>query len=412
MNFNDFFESCNTENISSEFDFNENKRLLIENLDFLRNLTQNENGIEQLTLYKKWRELRDENNKSHIKMFAKGIEESLWKPSDINDEKTTVEEINNLNPLVIEPSSSEKWTVARILIHSAEYSSNPGRLMKFFVIDEPTKKLLGIISIGSDITSLGDRDNFLGWKKEDKFENNKLQHSAIGTTIAPTQPLGYNFLGGKLIAAMCTTSFVRNLWKQSYNQTLVGMTTTSLYGPYSQYTNLPWWKALGHSKGLISLLPDFEIYKVWSDYIKEKYPKEFEEAQRKTGPKQNVLKLIYKETGIPNNKYNSGIERGVYYSLFYENGKEFMQSKIDENDLKIKTKFHRDVEYILEWWKPKAINRYKTLKNDGRIKPENLFYLPLTKIKTWEEASSLYLNGLNIGKKLNNNGLDNFPKKC
>ena len=47
-------------------------------------------------------------------------------------------------------------------------------------------------------------------------------------------------------------------------------------------------------------------------------------------------------------------------------------------------------EYTVKWWKDKAIKRYTTLYNDGRIKPEVLFYVNAIGM-TWEQMKDNYL---------------------
>ena len=102
-----------------------------------------------------------------------------------------------------------------------EFVANPGRNIKFFVKDSITDKYLGVICMGSDVTSMGPRDEFIGWTKENKFKDGKLNHTAIGTSIIATQPLGFNFLGGKLVSALVTCSTIRDKWQEMYNETLV-----------------------------------------------------------------------------------------------------------------------------------------------------------------------------------------------
>ena len=46
--------------------------------------------------------------------------------------------------------------------------------------------------------------------------------------------------------------------------------------------------------------------------------------------------MIFNELGIKLSDYTHGYERGVYYSEFYENTKDFLQNKIDEKELKLK----------------------------------------------------------------------------
>ena len=103
--------------------------------------------------------------------------------------------------------------------------------------------MLGLICLGSDVTSLGVRDELIGWTKENKFQDGKLNRY-IGTTICCVQPLGFNMLGGKLVAQMVTSKVVRDTWKKLYGQTLVGISTTALYGIHSMYNGIPQWKTV------------------------------------------------------------------------------------------------------------------------------------------------------------------------
>ena len=150
-----------------------------------------------------------------------------------------------------------------------EFTANPGRNVKFYVKDKSSGKVLGLICLGSDVTSLGVRDELIGWSKENKFKDGKLNHTAIGTTICCVQPLGFNMLGGKLVAQMVTSKVVRDTWKKLYGQTLVGISTTALYGIHSMYNGIPQWKTLGETKGKISLKPDDKFYDTWHQWLKD-----------------------------------------------------------------------------------------------------------------------------------------------
>ena len=44
------------------------------------------------------------------------------------------------------------------------------------------------------------RDNHIGWDEQQRLKN--LKHLAVVSTCVSTQPLGYNFLGGKLLATL------------------------------------------------------------------------------------------------------------------------------------------------------------------------------------------------------------------
>jgi hypothetical protein len=242
------------------------------------------------------------------------------------------------------------------------------------------------------------RDNYIGWSKDNKFKDGKLNHTTIASTIVCTQPLGYNFLGGKLVAMMTTVPEVREFWKQKYGQTLVAVGTTSLYGIHSQYNGIPHFKTLGESAGKISIKPDDSIYELWHDWIKENQSEEYERQTTQkegisgpvSGVKQRILSMIFKECGIKQSEYHHGFKRGVYLAMMYENGAEFLRSEISEDELKMKQKFEEGVDYISKWWKKKAIKRYTKLHSEGRLKPENLFYLDAIGM-SWDKMKETYL---------------------
>jgi hypothetical protein len=108
-----------------------------------------------------------------------------------------------------------------------------------------------------------------------------------------------------------------------------------------------------------------------------------------TSAKMRVINMIFKETGIKSSTYHHGYQRGCYYSCFYENGFAFLRGEIDERQLVMKPLFKNDVQAVLDWWKPKAINRYKKLKAEGRLNGEKLFYNNV-KGMSYEEAKKTF----------------------
>jgi hypothetical protein len=403
MKFWDTGEQTNTE----EFDYESMKKKFIENLDYLRTMS-----VEEQTLYKKWMEWNEDlvGNMKKLPVLQSHYD-SLWKPTDIMNKELTIAEIEAIDPYVEivddDAKQSTRWAEIRRLIHTMEFQANPGRNVKCYVKDRTTGKILGQICLGSDITSLGVRDAYIGWQKDDKFKNGKLNCTTIATTIVSTQPFGYNFLGGKLIAALATCPEIRDFWKKKYDNPLVGVGTTSLYGVHSQYNGIPHFKTLGESKGKISTKPDDKVYDPWHQWLKENRSEWYkthimDERERnganmgyeRNGPvsgiKQKIIQAIFKELGIKGNAYDHGFQRGVYFAQMYENGNEFLQSKIEEKDLVLKEKFAKGNEYTVKWWKDKAIKRYTTLYNDGRIKPEVLFYVNAIGM-TWEQMKDNYL---------------------
>ena len=378
---NNFFD------IKDDFNFETEKQNFVDNLDMLKSMS-----VQESTLYKKWQEF----NKDEYKMRTKAhkfdiIKSKLWKPTDIMNYDLTVKEIEALEPIVEFTKDAETWTIVRKLIHTMDWNANPGRNQKYYVKDKNTGKILGLISLGSDVTTIKVRDDYIGWKKDDKFVEHKLNNTAIASTIVCVQPLGFNMLGGKLIAALTTCSDVRNQWKKDYDDTLVGVTTTSLYGAHSQYNGIPHWKTLGESAGKIMIKPDDSVYLVWNKWLKENHPEEHHKAVTTTGPKQNVINRVFKHLGIKGKDYEHGFKRGVFFANMYENGLNYLRNEIDDSDLVMKQKYVLDYDRINSWWKPKAIRRYTALFNDNRIKPETLFYGDVVGM-TWEECKDKYIS--------------------
>jgi hypothetical protein len=372
------------------FDFDKSRSEIISNLDFISSMS-----VQEQTLYKKWVEFNEDLHKSYSRLpVLQSYYDKLWCPTDISNYTQTIQEIQDLQPYVeiVEDSDEvKKWVDVRQLIHTMDWNANPGRNVKCYVKDKVSGKILGLISLGSDITSLGVRDEYIGWNKVNKFEDGKLNNTTIATTLVSVQPFGYNMLGGKLVAALSTSPVIREYWYKKYNNILVGVGTTSLYGIHSIYNGIPHFKTLGESKGLISIKPDDKYYDVWHQYVKELDPVWYDKAINSTGPKQNVLNRIFKEIGVKQNHYNHGFHRGVYFSQMYENGNDYLCGKINQSELKIKDKFKRGDDYTIDWWKKKAVNRYTNLFNDNKIKPETLFYSDIIGM-SWQECKDKYLS--------------------
>lgn len=379
------------------FDYDNEKQKFIDNMNFLKKM-----DVTEQTFYKKWYEVQN-----YRKLISNSslVKAKIWYPIDINDEVSTVKELESMNPtieLVSTDSQENDWLMLRLFCHTMEFSQTPGRFLKFLIHDgnESNKRYLGAVSVSSDIISINDRDKHIGWKSDDKLKGNKrINNSSIGSCIMSTQPFGYNFLGGKLVACMVTSSTVRDIWMRLYNNVLAGMTTTSLYGGYSMYNSLKWWHKCGESAGKIPIKPDDTFYETWHHWLqtnkKDKYIKAMTQKEGVSGPvtgaKQRTISMIFSELGMRTSNYTHGYQRGVYYSSFYENTKEFLSNKISEEELKIKPLFKDDKKSILDWWVPKAVKRYVSLKNEKRLKSDILYYNSMIGMN-YNEAKEKFFN--------------------
>ena len=377
---NEFFDIAD-----SNFDVERQK--FIEHMNFLKTMS-----VEESTFYKKYKEIQD--YRKYISQ-SEIVKSKIWKPVDLNDEKKTIDEINSIVPTLVFVESKQQnldWLMLRVFGHTMEFSQTPGRFLKFLVTTGKNDEYIGAVSISSDVISIGCRDKHIGWTNDDKLKGNKrLNNSCIGSCIMSTQPFGYNFLGGKLIATLITTDCIQNIWERLYKQKLVCMSTTSLYGAYSMYDRIPWWKYCGESAGKISIKPDDEYYNYWHHWYKDNFADDYKEMMTQkegvggpvTAAKQRVINAIFGKLDIKLSNYVHGYNRGVYWSPFFENTREFLCNKISENDLIVKPNSSYDDK--IKWWKAKAINRYLNLKKDNRLKPDVLYYNEIINM-TYDEA--------------------------
>ena len=297
----------------------------------------------------------------------------------------------------------ETWNTIRTFISTMKNNSNIGRNLNFIVKDRVTNKYLGVICISSDFLDLTPRDNYIGWSREIKTQGRMINHTAIGSTIVPLQPLGYNYVGGKLLALLCLSDDVQNIWQETYNDKLVAVTTTSLYGKtkaggLSQYDNLDHWLPMGFTSGSVSFEPSKKTRKDIEQWLKVNHTVRYFEWYVATNPagqpykrdhKNRSLNFTYGKMNIPKEIIRSEHARGIYFSPLYNNSCAFLRKDCSEKDL-VKS-FDTSTEYLTSIWKNKhAKGRIKQLMKKNTVSYETLFYDDLIYL-TWEETKAKYL---------------------
>ena len=105
--------------------------------------------------------------------------------------------------------------------------SVPGKNLKIGVKEKKSNKWVGFIRAGSPVINMKPRNTMLG-HVPDLVTFNKT--AIMGFVIVPSQPFGYNYLGGKLLAAICCSHWVREKLNDKYGMNLSLFETTSLYG--------------------------------------------------------------------------------------------------------------------------------------------------------------------------------------
>ena len=392
---------------------NDVKNAIMNDLNFLHVMS-----VQEYTLYRKWDEIqrkyprKDKDNVIHDFFSVEEtvdypellkVKENIWVPKDVND-------YINLEPEMLLCNDNQEltttWNILRTFTSTQINNSNIGRNLYFIARDKITKKYLGIINVSSDFMDLTPRDNYIGWNKDQKTGKRMINHTAIGSTIIPMQPLGYNYLGGKLMALLTISDFVEQSWNNRYNtermpSKLVGMTTTSLYSSFSQYNNLAYWNKRGHSSGSIKFEVSKETLVKVKEYLQREFPLKFWEWYIATEPqgmplkrdfKQRSLSFIYNKLKIEKKYYETNHSRGIYFCPFYDNMKEYLRIEITEDKLIRRKDFDNNIEAISKLWKEKyAKKRVENLQKDNKeFINEVLFYDDVIRM-TWEETKEKYL---------------------
>jgi len=393
-------------------------------------------SVEEYTLYQKWLEVGNKYPTQEIqtlfgletqlkdttqKNIIQEVKSNIWRPVDMYDYMNLKPRLVYTNDCVeyedvgLDESSVKKmskrtkelpenWNTLRTFMSTMKNNSNIGRNLNFMVEDEITGKYLGVICISSDFLDLTPRDEWIGWEREKKTQGHMINYTAIGSTIVPTQPLGFNYVGGKLLALLCLSDTVQNIWKEQYGDTLVGVTTTSLYGKsktggLSQYDNLKHWKKMGYTSGSVAYEATKETQYMIRYWLHRNHTYKYFEwygAKKDTGQpykrdhRNRSYHFTYSKLGIPKELISSAHARGIYFSPLYTNTREFLRNEIEEKDL-IKS-FDTSEEYLVNLWKNKyASKRLSSLIKNNRVSDETLFYDDLIG-KTWEEVREKYLS--------------------
>jgi len=391
-------------------DESELKETVIKDLTYVSQM-----DVKEYTLYQKWCEVQDrypavvvsdlwEGQKRVIEdeEQRRAIEEvkaNFWNPQDPDEYLKLQPELVYANK---QDDLPELWNCIRTFSSTMKNNSNIGRNLNFIVRDKVTKKYLGVICISSDFLDLTPRDNYIGWSRELKTQGGMINHTAIGSTIVPLQPLGYNYVGGKLLALLCLATPIQEKWEELYGDKLVSITTTSLYGQakpngLSQYDGLPYWQKMGFTAGSVSFEPEKETrYKIRQWLMKNHTKKYFEwyVAKKPSGQphkrdhKNRSLQFTYSKLGVPKELIRTAHARGIYWCPLYDKTVEFLRA---EDSTGIKKNFDTSVEALVEVWKKDlAKPRISILKKKDKVSKETLFYDDLITL-TWQETKDKYL---------------------
>ena len=286
--------------------------------------------------------------------------------------------------------------LAAVSSHNNE-SNIPGRELRWMIYEKRTQQVVGFIRFGSPTINSKPRNIWLGKQPNLSVFN---RHAAMGFVIVPSQPFGYNYLGGKLLALMCVSHFARETLNKVFEKDIALFETTSLYGSTtsaSQYDGLkPFmrYKGLTESK-FLPLLHDEVFHRLHNRFtvLNNNTPLTDNRASSKKMKRQtkmiaSIKKSLKDESKLK--KFNDVIDmafgltqkKRFYISDYgYSNVREVI---LEEQDSLVRgqnwDKFHLD--NIVQWWKKKASKRYEKLKKEDRFR---------TKVELWTDDDDIQI---------------------
>jgi len=275
--------------------------------------------------------------------------------------------------------------------HAVEVSV-PGKSIKWVVYEKNTNKIAGFIRLGSPTINSKPRNNFLG-KPLDTMNAEVMKRfndsTIMGFIIVPTQPFGFNYLGGKLLASICCSHLTKDTLDKKYGGPFCMFETTSLYGSTkssSQYDGMkPFLRHKGETVSDFAPLINDDNFHRLNDWFKKRNGEPLIDPQassRKLKTQTKMISIIKASLrGVDDDAYNKFVQtyldakglterKRAYMSDYgFDNVKEYMNMETDE--LRKKDNFDRySFDGVVDWWRKKASNRFETLKGDGRLRSE------------------------------------------
>jgi len=273
--------------------------------------------------------------------------------------------------------------------HAVEVSV-PGKSIKWVVYEKNTNKIVGFIRLGSPTINSKPRNTFLG-KPLDTYSKEVMKRfndsTIMGFIIVPTQPFGFNYLGGKLLAAICCSHLTKDTLDKKYGGPFCMFETTSLYGTtksVSQYDSMkPFLRHKGETVSDFAPLINDDNYHRLKDWFESKNGGPLvdpEASSRKLKSQTKMISIIKASLkGVDDDAYAKFVQtyldakglteqKRAYMSDYgFDNVKEYMNMETDE--LRKKDNYDRySFDGVVDWWRKKASKRFENLKADGRLR--------------------------------------------
>jgi gas vesicle protein len=278
-------------------------------------------------------------------------------------------------------------------------ASIPGKQMLWLVKEKNTGLVVGMIRFGSPTINSRPRNQWLGKPLETTNPEamKRFNESAImGFNIVPAQPFGYNYLGGKLLAAICCSHKVRRAINKKYGSNICMFETTSLYGSSSaasMYDGMrPFLRHNGLTDSNFAPMINDDNFRTLNEWFRERnggvllVPADASSRKLRTQTKMaSIIKSSLKQHDedayakfcqIFDDAKNLTEKKRSYFSTYgydAQSVKDYLNLKTTE--LKKADNYDRfEIENVIDWWRKKATKRFESINEDGRLR---------TKLETW-----------------------------
>ena len=268
--------------------------------------------------------------------------------------------------LIHEDNPSGKWntyTFTELLDYvtsNPTQHSIPGRVIKWIVVEKTTDTAVGMCRFGSPTSRSKPRNQYFGKVLEMKEINDNF---VMGFNIVPTQPFGFNYLGGKLMAILGCSTLLKQQWDEKYGTDLKYFETTSLYGStkgVSQYDGMkPHLRYIGDSESdMIPLFHDNKFLTMfrWFNDICGEPIVPIDASGRKLKATQKMIAII--KRCLPVDKKDEFLSTINHAKSLTQQKRTYI------------SRMQHTAEEGIEWWRKKASKRYEKLKSDGRLREE------------------------------------------
>ena len=293
-----------------------------------------------------------------------GPEDEIFSNFDIHpqDMKFSIREVDTSS----KPKSKyNQYLYSEVLNKTASNAIEeaiPGRTLKWIVVEENTNKIIGVVRFGSPTINSKPRNDYFGEVLPLSVINKEF---VMGFNIVPTQPFGYNYLGGKLLALLASSNELKRKFDAKYGTDLHYFETTSLYGTtkgVSMYDGLkPFMRHIGDTES--NFLPLFhdDEFRDFFWWFNERNGGERLISADKSSKK---LKIQTKMISIITNSLCDALKLQEFKQCINH------AKSLTEKKRYYMSEFGYEPEQVIEWWKKKATKRYEKLVAAGTLRNE------------------------------------------